>query len=138
MGVTMIVEVKAKYTVQKEAKVGVIHTCDMCGKVLLDTTKIPGKLINDNPDICCYAVRTHKGTSAPAELCSIECIDKAYADWSSKVHEDETPGDLYFEVRCKCLQTNSILRDYEANRDLDLDLDDWNRIKHDAGNERLL
>lgn len=50
MGVTMIVEVKAKYTVQKKATVGIIRKCDMCRKVILDTTKIPDKFINDYPN----------------------------------------------------------------------------------------
>ena len=76
----MILKVKAKYQVNKEKEVGEICTCDMCGKVIMDTTQIDDKFINDYPMIRYYVVEMNIDSiyNENLHVCSLPCIDQAY------------------------------------------------------------
>lgn len=128
----MILEVKAKYQVNKEKEVGEIRICDMCGKVIIDTTQIDDKFINNYPMIRYYVVETNEEM---LHICSLPCVDQAYAKWRKQIdvaEDEDTQGNIKFEVRDFYLNQNNMLDKYIQNKDKELSLKEWNEIKRDA------
>lgn len=115
------------------------YTCDVCKKVILDTTQIEEKSINQQKKVPYFSITFGNDEF---HTCSASCVRKLFNNWIDQfTSKEETDGDFSpslnrfrINVSKTYIDVNEILNKYTYNNMCaypvkNLSLEEWNDIK---------
>lgn len=125
---------KATWRTEVSRLSGERYVCDVCKKVILDTTQIEEKFINQEEKVPYFSI--HEGAKR-YDACSPACVQKLFNDWNSRpvdrsscaIDEQRT---YIFNVSEQYINVNTILNRYSCNEQTvskKMTINEWNDIK---------
>lgn len=126
---------KATWNTEVTKKSGERYTCDLCGKIIVDSSQLREEVINTYPNIHCFHLYSN---SKQMYACSIDCVRGLFNQWIDKYKKDignilENGTSTKFNVQLIHLNVNKILNKYNFHEDIkiskELSRNEWNKIK---------
>lgn len=111
---------KATWRTEVSRLSGERYVCDVCKKVILDTTQIEEKFINQEEKVPYFSI--HEGAKR-YDACSPACIQKLFNDWNRQPVDSSSctidkQRAYTFNITEQYIDVNMILNRYSCNEQI--------------------
>lgn len=122
-------EVEYEKTIKCRVPSGERYTCDGCGCIIVDTTKIDETMINKQRDEGCFKIY-YELDNEETEMyaCDHKCVTKIFNKWMSEYEAKGFPPHSSFDVNTSYIPIGHLMRRYSAN----MSIEEWNEIKKNS------